>query len=293
MEKLSVLILEDVEGDAKLMERALRAGGIEFSVRRVETREAFLGALEQQRPDLILADYKLPRFDGRSALKFAKARLPDVPVIVVTGALVDNDAVELLSEGAADYILKDRLSRLAPAARRALEEAGLKAARREAEERYRALFRESRDGIVLIHADTGKVLDCNPEFEAQAGHTLARLREHAIWELQPPGRIEAMRAKFAQVRHAGAAGDEQFELHRPDGTVLPVEFRAKVIELGGKRLVQAQVRDITQRLDAEEKLHSQIDELRRFQKVTVDRELRMQALEERLAKAMAAQAQAA
>jgi len=293
MEKLSVLILEDVEGDAKLMERALRAGGIEFSAQRVETREAFLGALEQQRPDLILADYKLPHFDGRSALKLAKARLPDVPVIIVTGALVDNDAVELLREGAADYILKDRLSRLAPAARRALEEAGLKAAQREAEERYRALFRESRDGIVLLHADTGKVLDCNPAFEAQAGHALARLREHAIWELQPPGRIEAMRAKFEQVRDAGAAVDEQYELHRPDGTVLPVEFRAKVIELGGKRLVQAQVRDITQRLDAEEKLHSQIDELRRFQKVTVDRELRMQALEERLAKAMAARAQAA
>jgi two-component system response regulator len=77
MTKLSILILEDVEGDAKLIERALRDGGIEFSAQRVETREDFLRALEAQRPDLILADYKLPHFDGRTALKLARERLPE------------------------------------------------------------------------------------------------------------------------------------------------------------------------------------------------------------------------
>ena len=136
------------------------------------------------------------------------------------------------------------------------------------------------------------VVDCNAEFEAQSGHALARLREYAIWEMQPPGRIEATREKFQQARDAGETGDEQFKLHRPDGTVLSIEFRAKTIELGGKRFVQAQVRDISERLKAEEKLHAQIDELRRFQRVTVDRELRMQELEERLALA-AAQVRAA
>src|SRR6185436_1668902 len=247
MEKLAVLILEDVEGDAKLMERALRAGGIEFSAQRVETREAFLGALEQQRPDLILADYKLPHFDGRSALKLAKEHLPDVPVIIVTGALVDNDAVELLREGAADYILKDRLSRLAPAVRRALGDARAKAARLEAEVRYRSLFELSRDGIVLIDAETGAVADCNPQFEVQSGYRLERLRQLAIWALQPPDRIEAVGAKFEQARNGNLAGDEQLEWQRPDGSLLPIEFRTKVIELGGKRFVHAQVRDISER----------------------------------------------
>jgi PAS domain S-box-containing protein len=283
VDKLSILILEDVEGDAKLMARALATEGIEFSTRRVETREDFLRALKEAYPDVILADYRLPYFDGRSALKLARERLPLVPVIIVTGALVDDDAVELLREGAADYILKDRLSRLAPAVRRALDDARMKALRQENEEKYRALFELSRDGIALFDFDTGHVADCNPEFESQAGYPLARLRQHPIWELQRAGKVEAARAMFEQVRNAGAVGDEQFELHRPDGTVLPIEFRARVIELGGRRFVQAQVHDITRRLDTEAKLRAQIAELRRFQKVTVDRELRMQELETRLA----------
>src|SRR4029079_12450899 len=107
MDKLQILVLEDVEDDAKLITRALRDGGLEFAAQRVETRDDFLRALEEQRPDVILADYKLPHFDGRAALRLAAERLPLAPVIIVTGALVDNDAVELLREGAADYILKD------------------------------------------------------------------------------------------------------------------------------------------------------------------------------------------
>ena len=283
MDKLSILILEDVEGDAKLIVRALDADGIEFSAQRVETREDFLRALNEVHPDVILADYRLPHFDGRSALKLARERLPLVPVIIVTGALVDDDAVELLREGASDYILKDRLSRLAPAVRRAIEDARTKARRQEDERRYRALFEFSRDGIALFDFDTGHVTDCNPEFEAQVGYPLARLRQHPIWELQPAGKIDAARTKFEQARTAGRLGEDQFEWHRPDGTVLPIEFRARVIELGGRRFIQAQVHDISRRLETEAKLRAQISELHRFQRVTVDRELRMQELEERLA----------
>ena len=291
MEKLSVLILEDVEGDAKLAVRALRAGGIEFSAQRVETREEFLRALGEQ-PDLILADYKLPHFDGRTALKLALERLPDVPVIIVTGALGDNDAVELLREGASDYILKDRLSRLAPAARRALADARLKAERRDAEERYRALFLESREGIALLDFDTGRIVDCNPEFEAQTGRTREQLAKLPVWDLRAPEHREAGAATFRSIQASGS-GNGKVNIRRPDGTELPVEFRAKAIKVSGKRFVLAQACDMSERLQAEAQLRAQIDELRRFQKVTVDRELRMQALEERLAKMTAAQAKAA
>ena len=289
MDPLAILILEDDESDAMLVERALRAGGIEFSAQRVETREDFLGALEAQRPDVILADFKLPHFDGRTALKLAHERLPHTPVIIVTGTMVDDEAVELLREGAADYVLKDRLSRLAIAVRRAIDDAKLKAERREAEKRHRALFELSRDGIVLLDLDTGIVVDCNPAFEAQAGFPRERLRQVPFWELQPAARREATRAKFEEVKQARASGgDDQFELHRPDGTILPVEFRAQVVEFDGRRFVQAQVHDISERLKAQALLLAQIDELRRFQRVTVDRELRLQELEERLAKAKAA-----
>src|SRR4029078_8816156 len=86
MDKLQILVLEDVEDDAKLITRALRDGGLAFSAERGETREDFLQALEEQRPDVILADYKLPHFDGRSALQLASERRPRAPVRGVEGA---------------------------------------------------------------------------------------------------------------------------------------------------------------------------------------------------------------
>jgi DNA-binding NtrC family response regulator len=131
--KIEILILEDVARDAELIEDGLRAGGIDFSARRVETREDFLQCLREQRPDVILADCNLPQFDARSALKLATELAPQAPVIIVTGTIVDEAAVELLREGAADYILKDRLSRLPSAVRRALAEADAARERKEAE----------------------------------------------------------------------------------------------------------------------------------------------------------------
>lgn len=140
MEKeLRILILEDVPADAELMEHELRKAGIEFSSRRVDTKDDFIKGLEDFSPDIILADYKLPAFDGLSALEIAKEKLPDLPFIFVTGAMGEEWAVESIKKGATDYVLKDRLYRLAPVVHRALEEADESMKRKEAEV---ALLRE-------------------------------------------------------------------------------------------------------------------------------------------------------
>lgn len=143
-QRLDVLLIEDSPDDAKLVERALRAGGIDASVRRVETRDEFLEALGAKRPDAILADYRLPKFDGLSALRLARERYPDVPLIVVTGTLDDRAAVELLQEGAQDYVLKDRLSRLGAALRRAMERARAEEEKRRSERELREQLDELR-----------------------------------------------------------------------------------------------------------------------------------------------------
>ena len=120
---LRLLLLEDNPADAELNERVLRRAGLEFESRRVETREDFLAALGDFKPDAILADYGLPHFDGRTAMELAHERDPDWPFIFVTGALGEESAVELLRNGAGDYILKDRLTRLPEALERTLEAA--------------------------------------------------------------------------------------------------------------------------------------------------------------------------
>jgi signal transduction histidine kinase len=140
---LRILMLEDSSSDAELAERELRKAGINFISMRVETREAFTRALEEFHPDVILSDYKLPNFNGVAALEIVRRDHPEVPVIMVTGALTDIAAVELIHSGAKDYVLKDRLARLAPAVQRALSVAQEEHARMLAEQ----ALRKSRDEL--------------------------------------------------------------------------------------------------------------------------------------------------
>jgi DNA-binding NtrC family response regulator len=101
----------------------LRRSGRDLSVFVVDTREAFEAELRRRPPDLILSDYRLPKFNGLEALDIAQRTAPDTPFIFVTGAIGEAIAVETLKLGATDYILKSGLSRLVPAVGRALREA--------------------------------------------------------------------------------------------------------------------------------------------------------------------------
>jgi two-component system, NarL family, sensor histidine kinase UhpB len=142
---LKILVLEDVPEEAEIMEHELRKAGLAFIARRVQTEPDFTKALEVFAPDLILSDAKLPKFDGRSALKIVRERTPHIPVIMVTGALGDEAAVEYLLAGASDYVLKDRLARLGSAVIRALQNENDRRARAVAEIERRRLERALRE----------------------------------------------------------------------------------------------------------------------------------------------------
>jgi signal transduction histidine kinase/CheY-like chemotaxis protein len=133
---LRILLLEDSIPDAELIQDLLEADHFVCQVTRVQTRAEFLAALEDGGIDLILADYKLPSFDGLSALKLALSARPDLPFIFVSG-FGEEIAIEALTSGATDYVLKTRLSRLVPSVQRALREARERVERKKAEEALR------------------------------------------------------------------------------------------------------------------------------------------------------------
>jgi len=132
-----ILMVEDSLQDARLIEHALKKGGIAFETTRVQTKDDFYSALEEFKPDIILSDYQLPSFDGISALAVAVIESPDIPFIFVSGAIGEELAIETLKGGATDYVHKDRLTQLVPAVNRALEETREKRARHRAEEGLR------------------------------------------------------------------------------------------------------------------------------------------------------------
>ncbi|MBU1355563.1 MAG: PAS domain S-box protein [Candidatus Edwardsbacteria bacterium] len=122
-EPIKILILEDVPSDAELVQHELRRAGLLFNAVRTDTKEGFVDQLERYRPDIILSDWRLPSFDGLSALEVVKKLSPDTPFIIVSGSIGEEQAVEAIKRGASDYIIKDRMPKLGSAIERALQEA--------------------------------------------------------------------------------------------------------------------------------------------------------------------------
>ena len=133
---LRILMLEDSVQDAELIQELLEADDFVCEVTRVQTRAEFQTAVEGGGFDLVLADYQLPSFDGLSALKLTLSAHPDLPFIFVS-SFGEEIAIEALTSGATDYVLKTRLSRLVPSVQRALREARERAERKRAEEALR------------------------------------------------------------------------------------------------------------------------------------------------------------
>jgi sigma-B regulation protein RsbU (phosphoserine phosphatase) len=146
---LRILHLEDIPEDMELVDRQLRRAGFAFTLQHVTTRDAFRQALEVFRPDIVLADYSLPDFDGLSAIQLTRRRDPDLPIIMVTGILGDEAAVKVIKAGANDFILKDRLARLPMAVKRAVEEAEQSRSGRRAELELHSLNAELEQRVVL------------------------------------------------------------------------------------------------------------------------------------------------
>ena len=122
VETLRVLFVEDIPADVELAERVLKRGGLDMTSMRIDTKEAFLAALSDFGPDIVISDYSMPAFDGMSALNLATERDPSLPVIILTGSMNEDTAVECIKAGATDYVIKEHMTRLPFAVKEAMEQ---------------------------------------------------------------------------------------------------------------------------------------------------------------------------
>jgi formate hydrogenlyase transcriptional activator len=259
---LRILSLEDDPRDAELIQGLLEAEGIACEVTRVDTQPAFQASLEGDSFDLILADYTLPSFDGLSALKLARNAHPDVPFIFVTGTLGDEVAIEALKIGATDYVLKTRLSRLAPSILRALREADERAERKHAEEALRRNEAYLTEAQTLSHTgsfgwnvSSGEIYWSEGTFKIFEYDPSVKPTLELVFRRMHPDDRDLVQQKIDRAARERTYFDLEHRLLMPDGSIKHLHVLARALETspGNLEFVGA-VTDVTAAKQAEMKL---------------------------------------
>jgi diguanylate cyclase (GGDEF)-like protein/PAS domain S-box-containing protein len=224
---LRLLILEDQPVDAMLIERELRQNGLLFEVDRVDTKEAFITALDRKPIDVILADYRLPGFNGIAALKIVSEKYHDVPFIFVSGTIGEDLAIETLRNGATDYILKDKLKALYPAITRALREKSeaderkrSEQALKESEARFRRLVLEVKDYAIFRLNKDGIITSWNEGIEQILGykeHEIVGKHFHMLYPKNKKSK-ESFQEAMKETAGCGRTFEEALHLHKDGST---------------------------------------------------------------------------
>ena len=223
---LRILSIEDDPKDTELIRDLLATEDIVCEVTRVDTQAALEASLEQGGIDLILADYTLPAFDGLSALKLAMKTCPEVPFIFVSGTLGEEVAIEALKIGATDYVLKTRLSRLAPSVVRAQREARGRAERKQADERLQqseAYLAEaqklSRTGSFGWDVSSGEIYWSRETFRIFEYEPAAKATIDMVLQRTHPEDRSAVQQLIERVSRERKEWDFEHRLLMPDGSV--------------------------------------------------------------------------
>jgi two-component system, NarL family, sensor histidine kinase UhpB len=283
-QRVRVLYLEDSAQDVELVEATLAAEGIACELHWVETPVRYQQALEHPELHLILSDYSLPTFDGLAALRLARAQRPELPFIFVSGAMGEERAIESLKQGATDYVLKDRLARLGPAVRRALQEAAEREARQQAEETlkqneayFRTLTENTSDLIALIER-SGVVQYVSPSVRHLLGYEDRDLIGKPWDAYVSPTDTEATTRFFTSIcQSSGAQHDLEFRVRRRDGELRVLEgVFTNLLDDPVLSSVVMNARDVTARRQAEAALQAANERLE--QTLATERQLRSELL---------------
>jgi len=259
---LRILILEDNPPDSELMERQLKKAGITFTSRRVDTRSGFIQALKSFKPDLILADYTLPKFNAMQALEMTRKKFPFLSFILVTGSIGEEKAVACLRAGADDYLLKDHLARLGEAVRIAMENRRLKIENKAAVDALLESEKKFRDLAELLPQTVfetdlqGRLTFVNHSAYEFMGYDENDFRNGLqIWQLLVPGDRERAAKNVRQAIHGESSTGNEYTARRKDGTTFPfLIYSTPILTAGQPSGLRGILIDISERKHAEDML---------------------------------------
>lgn len=258
-EMLNILMIEDNHADFMMIKRHLTQNDLTCRCCRVDSLDALKESIGRENWDLVLADYNVPQLPFQDTLKLLQAAVPDLPVIMVTGTVGEEKAVELLKLGAYDFVLKGNLTRLVPAIERSLRDFAVRKGKRAAEEllhesneRFRMIYEHSIDAILLTQTD-GSVIAANPEACRIFGMSepeICRFGRSCLVDVDD-ARLLAL---LEERRRSGTCRGE-ITMKRGDGSNFPAEISTAMFTEGdGIQKTSMIIRDVSERKKLEEQI---------------------------------------
>jgi PAS domain S-box-containing protein len=258
-----ILVTDDDPEVLLLTTTVLRRAG--YEVLEASTGQEGLMAARAHRPDMVLMDVVLPDISGIDACRQIKEDddLKDIFVVLTSGIQTSSDhQVKGLNMGADGFIVKpvsnkELLARIQSMVRIKRAEEALRAS----ETRYRRLFETAQDGILILNADTGHIDDVNPFLTDMLGYTYEEFIGKKLWEIGAFKNTEKSKAVLAELQHKGYVRYEDLPLTTKDGREIDVEFVSNTYPVNHHKVIQCNIRDITDRTRAEKELRKVHDEL--------------------------------
>jgi two-component system cell cycle sensor histidine kinase/response regulator CckA len=214
--RLRVLMVEDSENDAELLLLELRRTGYDVVHERVQTESDMRKALAEGTWDIVIADYVLPQFDAKDALRVLAASGTGLPMVIVSGTIGEETAVEALQAGARDFLIKGRLARLGPAIERELHARELRKARqraehaqRESEQSYRRIVEMTNEGVWIVDAATNTIF-VNRQMASLLGREINELIGKSILDFVAPDSRAAVQGSLEGKDHLSRQVEARF-----------------------------------------------------------------------------------
>ena len=263
--QLRVLIVEDSVNDTFFIVRELQRGGYQVEFERVETPAAMQAALAAGGWDLVISDYLMPQFGGAAALALYKQSGSDIPFIIVSGAMGEEIAVEMMKSGAHNYVSKDHLSRLVPVVIQELRAAQDRRIRRQTEATadFLASLVESCNDAIIGETLDGVVVSWNAGAERLYGYTTAEMVGQSLLRLVPPYRPQELPELMERIRKGEHVERYETVRLRKDGKPVEISLTlSPVKDANGQTIgASAVARDITQRRQEENEKLALIQDL--------------------------------
>ncbi len=268
-QSLHILLVEDNPTDVLLLTETLEEVRTEkFVFTHAIRLDKALQQLHDNRFDVVLLDLGLPDSQGLDTFARMQREHPELPILILSGLDDDALAMRAVQDGAQDFLVKGKINGgvLARTIRYAIERKRTEQTLISSEISYRRLFETAQDGIFILDADTRQITDANPYLQKLLGYTTTDFIGKRLWEIAPFRDKTANKAAFLTLQQEDFIRYDDLSLLTRDGKQVDVEFISNIYKVGSRRVIQCNIRDISERKQAE----AAKQELQRFLQSTLD-----------------------